>query len=69
MPLRNCDHKPARAPVFFFYGAFHAAFTVCASMYASQHGPWMLSFDHSGVAAQVGALPLSGTPGPRKTVG
>jgi HNH endonuclease len=31
---------------------------------ASAHGPWLLSIDHSGVAAEIGALPASPAPGP-----
>jgi hypothetical protein len=31
---------------------------------ASDHGPWLLSLDHSGVVAEIGALPSSPTPGP-----
>jgi hypothetical protein len=31
---------------------------------ASAQGPWLLSLDHSGVAAEIGALPKSPTPGP-----
>ena len=31
---------------------------------ASGRGPWLLSIDHSGVAAEIGALPPSTTPGP-----
>jgi hypothetical protein len=32
---------------------------------ASDQGPWLLSLDHSGVAAEVGALAASPTSGPR----
>ena len=31
---------------------------------ASPQGPWLLSIDHSGVAAEIGALPASPVPGP-----
>lgn len=31
---------------------------------ASEHGPWLLSVDHSGIAAEIGTLPPSSTPGP-----
>lgn len=31
---------------------------------ASERGPWLLSVDHSGVAAEIGALLPSSTPGP-----
>jgi hypothetical protein len=31
---------------------------------ASEHGPWLLSLDHSGVAAEIGTLPASPVPGP-----
>jgi hypothetical protein len=31
---------------------------------ASEHGPWLLSLDHSGVVAEIGALPASPAPGP-----
>ena len=31
---------------------------------ASEHGPWLLSLDHFGVAAEVGTLPASPVPGP-----
>ncbi len=31
---------------------------------ASDHGPWLLSLDHSGVVAEIGTLPPSPTPGP-----
>jgi hypothetical protein len=31
---------------------------------ASEHGPWLLSLDHSGVAVEVGALQASPVPGP-----
>jgi hypothetical protein len=31
---------------------------------ASDQGPWLLSLDHSGVAAEIGALPASPVPGP-----
>src|SRR5215203_4435700 len=31
---------------------------------ASDQGPWLLSVDHSGVAAEIGALPASLVPGP-----
>jgi hypothetical protein len=31
---------------------------------ASEHGPWLLSLDHSGVASEIGALPASPAPGP-----
>jgi hypothetical protein len=31
---------------------------------ASDHGPWLLSLDHSGVAAEIGGLPTSPVPGP-----
>jgi len=31
---------------------------------ASEHGPWLLSLDHSGVAAEIGSLPASPVPGP-----
>jgi hypothetical protein len=31
---------------------------------ASQHGPWLLSVAHSGVAAEIGAVPFSPEPGP-----
>jgi hypothetical protein len=31
---------------------------------ASDHGPWFLSVDHSGVTAEIGALPASLEPGP-----
>jgi hypothetical protein len=31
---------------------------------ASDHGPWLLSLDHSGVVAEIGALPSSPTLGP-----
>jgi hypothetical protein len=31
---------------------------------ASEHGPWLLSLDHSGVAAEIGTLPASPLPGP-----
>ena len=31
---------------------------------ASGHGPWLLSLDHSGVVAEIGALPASPAPGP-----
>jgi HNH endonuclease len=30
----------------------------------SKHGPWLLSLDHSGVIAEIGALLASPTPGP-----
>jgi hypothetical protein len=30
----------------------------------SEHGPWLLSLDHSGVAAEVGTFPASPTRGP-----
>jgi hypothetical protein len=30
----------------------------------SSHGPWLLSIDHSGVAAEIGALPASPVGGP-----
>jgi hypothetical protein len=30
---------------------------------ASDHGPWLLSLDHSGVVAEIGPLPPSPTPG------
>jgi hypothetical protein len=33
----------------------------------SEHGPWLLSLDHSGVVAEVGALPTSPAPGPGLT--
>jgi hypothetical protein len=31
---------------------------------ASSHGPWLLSLDHSGVVAEIGALPASPVHGP-----
>jgi hypothetical protein len=31
---------------------------------ASERGPWLLSMDHSGVAAETGTLPPSSVPGP-----
>src|SRR6185312_13307019 len=31
---------------------------------ASPHGPWLLSIDHSGVAAEFGAVPTSTAAGP-----
>jgi HNH endonuclease len=31
---------------------------------ASERGPWLLSLDHSGVAAEIGAVPASPEPGP-----
>jgi hypothetical protein len=31
---------------------------------ASPHGPWFLSIEHSGVAAEIGALPVSPAAGP-----
>src|SRR3954454_2517480 len=31
---------------------------------ASEHGPWLLSLEHSGVAAEIGALSTSPVPGP-----
>lgn len=31
---------------------------------ASDHGPWLLSIDHSGVAAEIGGLIVSPVPGP-----
>jgi hypothetical protein len=31
---------------------------------ASSQGPWLLSIDHSGVVAEVGAMPASPVPGP-----
>jgi HNH endonuclease len=31
---------------------------------ASDHGPWLLSLNHSGVVAEIGALPSSPAPGP-----
>src|SRR6266849_1019992 len=31
---------------------------------ASDHGPWLLSIDHSGVAAEIGAVPAAPEPGP-----
>jgi hypothetical protein len=31
---------------------------------ASPHGPWLLSIDHSGAAAEIGALPVSPIDGP-----
>jgi HNH endonuclease len=31
---------------------------------ASDVGPWLLSLDHSGVAAEIGAFPVSTVPGP-----
>ena len=31
---------------------------------ASSHGPWLLSINHSGVVAEVGALPVSPVAGP-----
>jgi hypothetical protein len=31
---------------------------------ASEHGPWLLSLDHSGVATEIGALPASPVLGP-----
>ena len=31
---------------------------------ASARGPWLVSLDHSGVIAEIGALPLSPMPGP-----
>ena len=31
---------------------------------ASPHGPWLLSIDHSGVAAEIGPLPVSPVAGP-----
>lgn len=31
---------------------------------ASDRGPWLLSIDHSGVAAEIGAMPASPEPGP-----
>src|SRR5919199_6175478 len=31
---------------------------------ASLHGPWLLSIDHAGVAAELAALPAAPVPGP-----
>lgn len=31
---------------------------------ASDHGPWLLSLDHSGVTVEIGGLPTSPIPGP-----
>jgi hypothetical protein len=31
---------------------------------STSHGPWLLSIDHSGVAAETGTLPASPVPGP-----
>jgi hypothetical protein len=31
---------------------------------ASDHGPWLLSLDHSGVVVEIGSLPSSPVPGP-----
>src|ERR1700730_17388855 len=30
----------------------------------SEHGPWLLSIDHSGVAAEIGTSPPAPVPGP-----